>query len=80
MVRLGREELRRERHPHRRRDGAPVARPAGKARPLPADEKNPFADGANTDDLILWLAHKEAKALIGFDGSLPVAPPPREKN
>ena len=30
--------------------------------------------GAHHDDLILWLAYKEAKALIGFD-----APPPPDK-
>ena len=29
-----------------------------------------MAGGADHDDLILWLAYKEAKALIGFD------PPP----
>ena len=44
---------------------------AAKMRPLPADEQNPLADGASHDDLILWLAYKEAKATIGFD-----APPP----
>jgi eukaryotic-like serine/threonine-protein kinase len=32
--------------------------------PLPASEQNPLADGADHDDLILWLAYKEAKALI----------------
>jgi hypothetical protein len=32
-------------------------------KPLPADEKNPL--GAN--DLILWLAYKEAKAMLKFD-------------
>jgi hypothetical protein len=39
-------------------------------KPLPADEQNPLAGNSNVDDLILWLAYKEAKALIGFD------PPP----
>jgi tetratricopeptide (TPR) repeat protein len=40
---------------------------------LPRDEKNPPVGGGviDTGYLILWLAHKEAKALIGFD----VAPP-----
>jgi tetratricopeptide (TPR) repeat protein len=34
-------------------------------KPLPADEKNPLADGKiDHDELILWLAYKEAKALI----------------
>ena len=43
---------------------------AAKMKPLPADEQNPMAGDADHDDLILWLAYKEAKALIGFD------PPP----
>ena len=35
-------------------------------KPLPADEQNPTDGGADHDDLILWLAYKEAKALIGL--------------
>jgi serine/threonine protein kinase/tetratricopeptide (TPR) repeat protein len=46
---------------------------AAKMKPLPADDQNPLADGASPDDLILWLAYKEAKALIGFDAT-PAAP------
>jgi hypothetical protein len=42
-------------------------------KPLPKDEKNPLADDANHDDLILWLAYKEAKALIKFEPA-PAAP------
>src|SRR5262249_48128595 len=38
-----------------------------KMKPLPKDEKNPLADGATPDDLILWMAYKEARALIQFD-------------
>jgi WD40 repeat protein len=43
-----------------------------KMKPLPKDEKNPLAgisisSGWWNDDLILWMAYKEAKALIGFD-------------
>jgi hypothetical protein len=34
-------------------------------KPLPPDENNPMAAGANRDDLVLWLAYKEAKALLG---------------
>jgi hypothetical protein len=45
---------------------------AAKMKPLPKDEQNPLADDANRNDLIVWLAYKEAKALIRFD----VAPPP----
>lgn len=41
-----------------------------KMKPLPADELNPTADGATFDDLILLVAYKESKDLIGFD------PPP----
>jgi hypothetical protein len=40
---------------------------AAKMKPLPADEQNPLAGDANHDDLILWLAYKEARATIGFD-------------
>jgi hypothetical protein len=40
---------------------------AAKMKPLPKDEKNPLAGNAGNDDLILWMAYKEAKALIKFD-------------
>jgi len=40
---------------------------AAKMKPLPEDEDNPLADNANHDDLVLWLAYKEAQALIRFD-------------
>jgi hypothetical protein len=46
---------------------------AATMKPLPADEQNPLAGNSNVDDLILWLAYKEAKALIGFDAP-PAAP------
>ena len=36
-------------------------------RPLPRDEANPLADGANHDNLILWMACKEATALLKID-------------
>jgi hypothetical protein len=49
---------------------------AVKMKPLPADEQNPLAGGATADDLILWLAYREAKALIAFDS----APPPKAEN
>jgi tetratricopeptide (TPR) repeat protein len=39
---------------------------AAKMRPLPKDENNPLADNVTHDDLILWLAYKEAKTLIQF--------------
>jgi hypothetical protein len=47
-----------------------------KMKPLPADEKNPLGDKDNADDLILWLAYKEAKAMIRFAE----ARPPEGKN
>ena len=40
-----------------------------KMRPLPTDEKNPLGDKDNADDLILWMAFKEAKVLIRFDAA-----------
>jgi tetratricopeptide (TPR) repeat protein len=33
-------------------------------KPLPTDEKQPLANGADADNVILWLAYKEAKALL----------------
>jgi WD40 repeat protein len=47
-------------------------------KPLPADERNPLAGGANHNDLILWLAYKEAKAMIQFDAP-PGAPDQAKK-
>jgi WD40 repeat protein len=44
-----------------------------KTKPLPKDENNPLAGNGNYDDLILWLAYKEAKTLIKFDAA-PAAP------
>jgi serine/threonine-protein kinase len=49
---------------------------AAKMKPLPRDENNPLAGDADHDDLILWLAYKEAKATIKFE---PV-PPPKAEN
>ena len=38
-----------------------------KMKPLPADEKNPLVDGkSDHEDLILWLACKEARALLNI--------------
>jgi tetratricopeptide (TPR) repeat protein len=49
---------------------------AAKSKPLPKDEKNPLVGDAGPDDLVLWLAHKEAKAVIEFDAP----PPPKGKD
>ena len=53
-----------------------LATEAAKMVRLPKDEKNPLASAdprfpLTHDDLILWLAYKEAKALIGFDAGPP---------
>jgi hypothetical protein len=40
-------------------------------KPLPADEKNPLGDNGTANDLVLWMAYKEAKALIQFEGESP---------
>lgn len=42
-----------------------------KMKPLPEDEDNPLVGGAGHNDLILWLAYKEARALIRFDVPAP---------
>jgi hypothetical protein len=48
---------------------------AAEMKPLPKDARNPLADGADHEDLILWLAYKEAKAMIGFDEAQPSGGP-----
>jgi serine/threonine protein kinase len=40
---------------------------AKRMRPLPDDHLNPLAGGASGDDIIVWLAYREAKALLGMD-------------
>ena len=47
---------------------------AARLRPPPADGQYPLVDGADHDDLVLWLAFREAKALIGLNAP----PPPRQ--
>ena len=42
---------------------------AAKMKPLPKDEQNPLANNATPDDLILWLAYKEAKAMLKFEAT-----------
>jgi len=37
---------------------------AAKMKPLPADERRPLAKDVSPDDVIVWLAYKEAKALL----------------
>lgn len=38
-------------------------------KPLLADEDNPLTGGASADDLILWVAFKEANALLNLDAA-----------
>jgi tetratricopeptide (TPR) repeat protein len=42
---------------------------AAKMKPLPKDEQNPLANGAYYDDLIVWLAYREAKAMMKLDAA-----------
>ena len=46
---------------------------AAKIKPLPVDEQKPLLGGGDENDLIMWLAYKEAKAMIQFDAT-PAAP------
>ena len=65
-----------------RKQAAEAARmtgwPQDEKNPLPKYGDNPLADDFNTGALILWLAHKAAKALIGFDAT-PAAGQPEKK-
>src|SRR5262249_53291983 len=42
-----------------------------KMHPLPMDEGNPLADDRDHDDLILWLAYREANAMVQFEVTSP---------
>jgi tetratricopeptide (TPR) repeat protein len=52
---------------------------AAEMKPLPRNEKNPLLDGATSENLILWIAYNEAKALIGLDAPPAVQPKPEGK-
>jgi hypothetical protein len=59
---------------------------AAKMKPLPVDEENPRASvtpppcGGDTQEyLIMWLAYKEAKAMIEFDAHLAAPAHPKAK-
>ena len=48
---------------------------AARMKPLPDDAQNPLAGDDDQDDLVMWLAFREAKALIGgFDATKPMKP------
>ncbi|PHR97024.1 MAG: hypothetical protein COA78_28070, partial [Blastopirellula sp.] len=51
-----------------------------KMKPLPADEKNPFVNDENHNDLIMWLAYKEAKALLAEFGTPGTTSDPDEES
>jgi len=53
---------------------------AAKMKPLPNDAKNPLAGGGNEDDLILWLAYREAKDAIKFDEKSGAGAEPEARN
>jgi hypothetical protein len=55
-----------------------AAETAGRMKPLPSDEANPYAEGANFNSLVLWMAYKEAREVVGLEAD-PVsqAPPPQ---
>ena len=55
-----------------------AAAAAAKMKPLPKDEKSPLAGNANADDLILWMAYKEAEAMIQVEAA-PAASAPAKK-
>jgi hypothetical protein len=40
-------------------------------KPLPRDPKNPLTANATSDEIIQWLAFREAKELIGFSEEPP---------
>ncbi len=46
---------------------------ASTMKPLPKDEQHPMVGNACLDDLILWLACKEARSVIKFDAAAPPA-------
>jgi hypothetical protein len=54
-----------------RRGLCPRYRHRGEDERIFADDKIPLANKANYDALILWLAFKEAKALLGVEQAQP---------
>jgi hypothetical protein len=42
---------------------------AAHMRPLPDDDQNPLASGASGDDIVIWLAYREAAAMLGIEAS-----------
>jgi hypothetical protein len=52
---------------------------AAQMKPFPKDELNPLAGDADLNDLILWLAYKEAKAMNQWDAAPAVSDTPKRK-
>ncbi len=50
------------------------AEAGSRMKPLPTGERQPFTNGAGPDDLIVWLAYKEVKALLQPLVPAPVLP------
>jgi serine/threonine protein kinase/tetratricopeptide (TPR) repeat protein len=42
---------------------------ASQMRALPDDDQNPLASGASGDDMVIWLAYREAAAMLGIEPS-----------
>ena len=53
---------------------------AAKMKPLPKDAKNLLAGGGYHDDLILWLAYKEANEAIQFEEKSGAGAEPEPRN
>jgi hypothetical protein len=52
---------------------------ASQMKPLPKDEKNPLMDNSGHDDLIVWMAYREANALIKPETAPAALAQPRRK-
>ncbi len=49
-----------------------------KMKPLPLDEQKPLLGGGDENDVVMWLAYKEAKAMIQFDATPAARAAPHE--
>jgi hypothetical protein len=52
---------------------------ASEMKPLPKDGENPLTHNAGHDDLIVWMAYKEARALIKPEPAPAGSAPPSRK-
>ena len=58
--------LLRQKHPEAAREKLQEAEKL--MRPLPKDDNEPFANGGYHDDMVLWLAYREANAMMRSAG------------